>query len=377
LADLSLGEVVLEVQAQHVALARGDCAQQLGERALAVRPRLVRRGATDEELRRAYPGADLSPGGTRSATMACTIDARPSRVWPWLVQMGTDRAGWYSWDRPDNFGRRSADRVHPEWQQIAVGDRLAAKPDGSEWWEVAALEPERFLGLRMSLDLRGRPFDPAGTRPRRYTDSTWGFLLEELPGARTRLVVSGYWSLRPRCLQRVLSVVFLEPSHWIMPTRQFANLKRRAERDESRAARAGVRGRGWRAANAIVGALARAGSDRFTCSPRAAAGPAGPTRPPWSWWSRRAGAGWSPPTGPWLGSTTRARPAGVSVRRGRDTGDCAVRELPADEAGPVPQRYVAIASKTRAHFQASNDAPVADVAAEAHHHPVFELTSRR
>ncbi|WP_217635804.1 hypothetical protein [Arthrobacter sp. ok362] len=61
--------------------------------------------------------------------------------------MGTDRAGCYSWDRLDNFGR-SAESIHPEWQEIAIGDRLAAKLDGSEWWEVAALEPERFLGGR-------------------------------------------------------------------------------------------------------------------------------------------------------------------------------------------------------------------------------------
>ena len=206
-----------------------------GGYAFAVRPRLLRWGATDEEIARAYPGADLIPGVTRSATMAVTIDAPPARVWPWLVQMGTDRAGWYSWDRLDNFGRRSAERMHPEWQQISVGDRLAAKPDGSEWWEVAALEPERFLGLRMSLDLRGRPFEPAGERPRFYTDSLWGFLLDELPGRGTRLVVSGYWCLRPRWLQPIVSFIFLEPSHWIMQTRQFTNLKRRAERDSARA----------------------------------------------------------------------------------------------------------------------------------------------
>jgi hypothetical protein len=203
--------------------------------AAVMRPRLVRWGATDEDVRRPYPGADLIPGATRSATMAVTIDAPPSRLWPWLVQMSVDRAGWYSWDRLDNFGRRSAERVHPEWQEISIGDRLAAKPDGSEWWEVAALEPERFLCLRMSLDLRGRPFDPQGAPPRFYTDSTWGFLLEELPGRRTRLVVSGYWSLRPRWLQAIISFVFLEPSHWIMQTRQFANLKRRVERDAARA----------------------------------------------------------------------------------------------------------------------------------------------
>jgi len=207
----------------------------VGGYAFAVRPWLVRWGAIDEEVRHPYPGADLIPGATRSATMAVTIDAPPSQLWPWLVQMGVDRGGWYSWDRLDNFGRRSAERVHPEWQEISTGDRLAALPDGSEWWEVAALEPERFLCLRMSLDLRGRPFDPRGARPRFYTDSTWGFLLEESPGRRTRLVVSGYWSLRPRWLQPITGVVFLEPSHWIMQTRQFANLKRLAERDAARA----------------------------------------------------------------------------------------------------------------------------------------------
>lgn len=207
----------------------------VGAYALVVRPRLLRWGATEEEMRRPYPGADLIPGGTCSATMAVTIQAPPARVWPWLVQTGVDRAGWYSWDRLDNFGRHSAARIHPEWQEISVGDRLAAMPDGSEWLEVAALEPGRFLCLRMSLDLRGRPFDPRGVRPRFFTDSTWGFLLKELPGRRTRLVVSGYWSLRPRWRQPIVSFLFLEPSHWVMQTRQFANLRRRVERDAARA----------------------------------------------------------------------------------------------------------------------------------------------
>jgi hypothetical protein len=66
--------------------------------ALLVRPRLLRWGASDDELESPFPGADLVPGGVRTATMAVTIDAPTSRVWPWLVQMGTDRGGWYSWD---------------------------------------------------------------------------------------------------------------------------------------------------------------------------------------------------------------------------------------------------------------------------------------
>jgi proline iminopeptidase len=140
--------------------------------------------------------------------------------------MGYGRAGWYSWDRLDNFGQSSAEQLHPEWQTLAVGDRLAPQPGV---WEVAALEPERFLGLRTAIDLRGRRLDPAGPPPRCSTDSLWVFLLEPLPGGRTRLVVSGYWAFRPRWLQPLMSALFIEPEHWIMQTRQFTNLKRRVE----------------------------------------------------------------------------------------------------------------------------------------------------
>jgi proline iminopeptidase len=206
----------------------------VGLYAFGVRPRLVRWGATAEEVSRQYPGSALIPGGTRSATTAATVDAPPSAIWPWLVQMGVDRAGWYSWDRLDNFGRRSAKRIHPEWQQITVGDRLTATPDGGMWWEVAACEPDSFLLLRMSLDLRGRPFDPRGPRPRFYSDSTWGWLLEELPGGRTRIIESGYWCLRPRWLQPIAGFLFIEPEHWVMQTRQFANLKRRIKHETGR-----------------------------------------------------------------------------------------------------------------------------------------------
>ena len=193
-------------------------------------PRLRQWGATDAEVRASFPGADLVPGGRRSATMAVTIDAPLSRVWPWLVQMGCDRAGWYSWDRLDNGGVPSAERIHPEWQPIAVDDRLASTPSGSGWFEVAAVEPMRFLALRASLDPRGHMFDAAGPRPRFYSDSTWGFLLRPLEADRTRLVVSGYASSRPRMLTAIVDLLFWEPGHWIMQTRQFANLKRRAER---------------------------------------------------------------------------------------------------------------------------------------------------
>jgi proline iminopeptidase len=162
--------------------------------------------------------------------MAITINASPATVWAWLVQMGHNRAGWYSWDRLDNWGRRSSHRIHPEWQKLSIGDHLSAMPDSSMWWEVVALDPQQFLGLRALVDLRGRSFDPAGSWPKSYSDSLWGFQLKELPSGGTRLVVSGYWNMQPRWLQPIANF-FLEPAHWIMQVRQFANLKRRAERE--------------------------------------------------------------------------------------------------------------------------------------------------
>jgi proline iminopeptidase len=86
----------------------------------------------------------------------------------------------------------------------------------------------------MSVDLWGRRFNPKGTRPHIYSDSLWAFLLERLPAGRTRLVVSGSWAFRPKWLQGIVGFLFIEPSTWIMQTRQFAGLKRRAEREARR-----------------------------------------------------------------------------------------------------------------------------------------------
>lgn len=182
-----------------------------------IRPHFLRWGATQEEAASPFPGAELVPGGTRGGTMAVTIDAPPNKVWPWLVQMGYGRAGWYSWDYLDNFGRRSSASLHPEWQNVKTGDYLGG-PDVSELerkaWEVAALEPQRFLGLRSRIP---------------YSESLWGFWLKEQPAGKTRLIVSGYWNMRPRWLQPFMSFAVLEWTHWIMQTKQFAELKRRAE----------------------------------------------------------------------------------------------------------------------------------------------------
>lgn len=86
-----------------------------------IRPRLLTWGATGDEISGHYPGDDLVRVPDGGATMATTLPAPPDSVWPWLVQMGGDRGGWYSWDYLDNGGGRSSDRTVPEWQTIEVG----------------------------------------------------------------------------------------------------------------------------------------------------------------------------------------------------------------------------------------------------------------
>ena len=163
--------------------------------------------------------------------MATTIAAPPADVWPWLVQMGCNRAGWYSWDRLDNGGHVSADRIHPEWQQIAEGDRLASVPDGSRWFRVALAEPERTLVLRASMTLpAAKPFDPEDDMPRAYIDSTWGFHLRPTPQGGTRLLTSGCVRSSPRWLTEAADWLVWDPAHWVMQTKQFRELRRRTER---------------------------------------------------------------------------------------------------------------------------------------------------
>ena len=197
-----------------------------------IRPRLWRWGATDEEADGPFPGGDLVPDGIRAATMAVTIDVPPRQVWPWLVQMGGDREGWYSWDRLDNGGRPSATEVHPEWQDLAVGDwvKYWTRKGPVDAWQVAALEPNRFLGLRGLRDLHGRLLDASEPRPSAYVEGLWAFLLKELPEGRTRLIISGYQTMRPLWLERFVNYWLYLPMVWPMQARMLAVLKRTVER---------------------------------------------------------------------------------------------------------------------------------------------------
>jgi hypothetical protein len=109
---------------------------------LIIQPWQHRWGATDEEVRRAMPGDDLIADAS-STTRAITIAARPEQVWPWLVQLGYGRGGWYSYDWIDNDGRPSADGIVPELQQLQVGDQILMLPEMGP--RVRQIQPDRYF----------------------------------------------------------------------------------------------------------------------------------------------------------------------------------------------------------------------------------------
>jgi hypothetical protein len=100
-------------------------------------------------------------------------------------------------------------------------------------YRVAVIEPNRFLGLYGYTDLQGRWLDPAEARPSSYMEAIWGFLLDELPDGRTRLVISGHQTFRPRWVERLAPRLLLAIS-WPMQARMMAMLQRNIERAASR-----------------------------------------------------------------------------------------------------------------------------------------------
>lgn len=92
----------------------------------------LRWGATDAEIKRSMPGDDIVDKPSFNATRAVTIHAPANNIYPWIVQMGINRAGWYSYDLLDNLARKSAESILPEYQNLQIGDLVPISPDGKQ-----------------------------------------------------------------------------------------------------------------------------------------------------------------------------------------------------------------------------------------------------
>jgi hypothetical protein len=197
-----------------------------------VRPWQESWGATEEERRLALPGDDLVAEPAEQVTRAITIDAPPEDVWPWLVQLGADRGGFYSYDVLENlFGLEvhSADVIVEEWQDLAVGDLVAATRSRAGGWYVAEIRPVEALVLQVADVAAGRPVrrgDPAGW------EFTWTFALRPMPDARTRLLVRERVGFGKRAMRLAMAPVGM--ISFVMTRRMLLGIRERAERRRSR-----------------------------------------------------------------------------------------------------------------------------------------------
>ena len=196
-------------------------------------PRLRRWGATADEVSRTLPGDDLVADPLYVATHAITVAAPPGDVFPWLVQIGQNRGGFYTYDALENLlglDIHSADGVHPEWQDLRPGeDYMALDADGVMKLTVRILDPSRAFVVRSGAP--GEPEQPAGSFFRGELAWSWGFYLEPAGAGRTRLLIRTRASWR-RTVGSVFAQAFgLEPVHWFMETGMLRGIRRRAERE--------------------------------------------------------------------------------------------------------------------------------------------------
>jgi hypothetical protein len=98
---------------------------------LWIRPWHLHWGAGEEEIVRSLPGDETVKRPGFVATRAVTINASPENIWPWLVQVGCKRAGWYSYDWIDNLGKPSAEQIIAELQNLQPGDTIPMSPNGT------------------------------------------------------------------------------------------------------------------------------------------------------------------------------------------------------------------------------------------------------
>lgn len=194
--------------------------------AFLLRPRLLRWGATDLDLKRTMPLDGEVSHPTYVTNRAVTIAARPEHVWPWLAQMGeSPRAGYYSYawlERLMGMKVANADDVLPEFQDLDPGDVI----DRTGYMTVKAVEPRRYLVLG--------PPDAAGD-----VDSTWCLALYPRVDGTTRLV-SRVRARLPRGPRGLLWWALLDPGQFVMERAMLLGIKRRAEALAAAEAAAGL-----------------------------------------------------------------------------------------------------------------------------------------
>lgn len=200
--------------------------------AARARPWLLHWGATDHEIERPWPGDDLSPEPDAEATRGVTIHAPASAVWPWIVQVGQDRAGFYSYDWLENllgFQIQNVHRILPEFQQREEGDAVWMAPPykfgGRARLTVARLEKDRAMVLVYPEDAERIARGDEAVR------GTWAFEIEPVDDESCRLVMRTRSGRHPALRDRLAQRLFWEWADFIMERKMMLTIKQLAERD--------------------------------------------------------------------------------------------------------------------------------------------------
>jgi len=196
----------------------------LGAAAIAVtiltspllRPWYSKWGASGVEVSKRLPGDERVSDPTLQSTRAITIQAPMAEVWPWLVQMGQGRGGLYSYERLENLagcGMENADRILPEHQHVAVGDKVRlSQADSTPYFVVTAIEPGRAIIL-------------GGDDP----PTTWAFVLESIDENSTRLIIRFRQQYEPSLGNVIGWRVFTDPITFVMERKMLQGIKVRVE----------------------------------------------------------------------------------------------------------------------------------------------------
>lgn len=195
-----------------------------------IRPRVLNWGATAAEADRELPGDEISPPTPLRSTMAITIDAPPEKVWPWVVQQGWQRGGFYSYNRIEHvFGLdlHNADTIHAEWQDLKVGDTIWMSHPRLKMvfprTQVARIDRNRALVLAIMPPDRLEGDTPSGA---------WSFVLEPVGDHSTRLLARLQVLPGPHRYMHAYYYATMEPAHAIMQPGGLRGIKERAERPE-------------------------------------------------------------------------------------------------------------------------------------------------
>lgn len=198
--------------------------------ALFIRPKILSWGATPNERGTTLAGDELIPNPLLLTTRAISIHTGRTKVWPWLVQMGQGRGGFYSYEWLENLiglDIHNADRIVPELQTLQAGDSIP-------FWrgagvKVLGIEPPCLLVLGGSIYAENASSQPPTSA--NNTGGTWVFALQESSPGETRLIVrTRVARFPPAWLSFLICRLLIEPAHFIMERGMLHGIRKRSER---------------------------------------------------------------------------------------------------------------------------------------------------